>query len=199
MSIFKLSHHYSSLSSFYGVKTDFDFHQLNLACAYIQLIRDELPDLQGVDDVVGEDNGSALLESIYNMEIIKEECNFNGEVDFYENWNEYCVVKLKSLALNMLEYAKPDVFKIVIMNMIDECHDSITRFNKDDLDNEDRDVWIPVIQQNIIRLSQIADGEAVCKSWGWQTLSGSSLNGRVFVKGNGEKDIPYKLSHYLGR
>ncbi|MDE9447686.1 hypothetical protein KKJ04_19450 [Xenorhabdus bovienii] len=79
-----------------------NFHNLNLICAYLQLIKDELPELKGVENVLGEDNGSALLATVYGMDIIREKQPYSAELDLYENWNDYCGGKLETLAFEML-------------------------------------------------------------------------------------------------
>ncbi|CDG89883.1 hypothetical protein XBP1_690001 [Xenorhabdus bovienii str. puntauvense] len=89
MNIYKLSHHYSLLHSFYGIKTDMNFHNLNLICAYLQLIRNELPELKGVEDVLGEDNGSALLATVCGMDIIREKQGAGSFSHLHTVWLTY--------------------------------------------------------------------------------------------------------------
>ncbi|CDH02775.1 hypothetical protein [Xenorhabdus bovienii] len=40
-------------------------------------------------------------------------------------------------------------FKSVILNMIDECHDSLKRLDEDKfyMDEEDQKVWIPAVKK----------------------------------------------------
>ena len=64
--IFGLTHKYSRLPGivYYAVATSMGLEELNLACAYLQLLRDELPNLEGVEDCIGESDGINLLVQI---------------------------------------------------------------------------------------------------------------------------------------
>lgn len=43
MNVYKLEHQYSRSHKFYGVRTTLTFHELNVLCAYLQLLHFELP------------------------------------------------------------------------------------------------------------------------------------------------------------
>ncbi|EJU2259354.1 hypothetical protein N4J10_003975 [Escherichia coli] len=192
MNTYKLSHHYSRLHGFYGVKTEFDLHQLNLASAYLQLIRHDLPLVEGAEDTIGADNGAALLSAIYGMDMLTAESPYIAELDFYDNWNEYCGVKLYSIEAELLNISMPNVYQAVILSMINDCQESLTRIYSRDLSDEST-VRINAITENLKRLTALARGEAVDPSWGWRSIENSNLAGCVYVSNDGSKDIPYFL------
>lgn len=62
MNVYKLEHQYSRSHKFYGVRTTLTFHELNVLCAYLQLLDFELPRIDGAEDTIAEDNGEKLLK-----------------------------------------------------------------------------------------------------------------------------------------
>ncbi|ELS6025033.1 hypothetical protein R5Q34_004576 [Salmonella enterica] len=192
MNTYKLTHFYSRLHGFYGVRTDLNLHQLNLACAYLQLIRYELPYLHGAEDTIGEDNGCTLLSAIYGMEPIFEEAPYSAELDFYENWDVYCGGMLHSIESEIIGCAKPNVYQSIIMSLINDCQECLkVAFET----QPERDpARVAAVLENIDRLTRIAKGEAVNPAWGWRSIDGGSLDGRVFVRNDGERDLPDFLS-----
>lgn len=73
MNVYKLEHEYSRSHKFYGVRTTLTFHELNVLCAYLQLLHFELPRIDGAEDTIAEDNGAKLLKTIFNAESVYEE------------------------------------------------------------------------------------------------------------------------------
>lgn len=67
MNFYKLEHEYSRSHKFYGVRTTLTFHELNVLCAYLQLLHFELPRIDGAEDTIAEDNGAKLLKTIFLM------------------------------------------------------------------------------------------------------------------------------------
>ncbi|WP_433668922.1 hypothetical protein [Klebsiella michiganensis] len=65
MNVYKLEHQYSRSHKFYGVRTTLTFHELNVLCAYLQLLHFELPRIDGAEDTIAEDNGEKLLKTIF--------------------------------------------------------------------------------------------------------------------------------------
>lgn len=192
MNSYKLTHHYSRLSGFFGVKSDFDLHQLNLACAYLQLIRLDLPYLPGAEDVIGEDDGSSLLISLFDMQPITEELPDMVEVDFYENWNDYCGGKLDSIESEIIGIARPGAYRAVIQSLIKNCRDSLENYWIEDAAEEKE--YISKVNLSIERLNAFLNGNPVDPAWGWRTLENTPLDGRVFAEKEGLNDIPSFLT-----
>ncbi|MEP8684173.1 hypothetical protein ABKW01_02650 [Enterobacter hormaechei] len=88
MNVYKLEHEYSRSHKFYGVRTTLTFHELNVLCAYLQLLHFELPRIDGAEDTIAEDNGEKLLKTIFNAESVYEEEKYSQTLDFHDNWNE---------------------------------------------------------------------------------------------------------------
>ncbi len=69
--------------------------EVNLACAYLQLVRDQLPGfLETVEDELGEVETVPLLCSLYRCEpLINYHANTTADsvIDLYDNWNEYAM------------------------------------------------------------------------------------------------------------
>ncbi|ECB2552943.1 hypothetical protein EVU20_22070 [Salmonella enterica subsp. enterica serovar Java] len=192
MNTYKLTHFYSRLHGFYGVRTDLDLHQLNLVCAYLQLMRYDLPYLQGAEDTIGEDNGCALLSVIYGMEPVRKETPYTAELDFYENWNDYCGGKLHSIEFEIIGCAKPNVYSAIIMSLINDCQQSLVHAFKHETDIDP--AWISNVRENIDRLIGLIKGEAVDPAWGWRSIDGEALDGRIFIRKDGERDLPAFLA-----
>ena len=188
--IYRLTHHYSLLSGFFGVKTEMMLHAFNVACAYIQLLRDDLPYLQGVEDTIGEDNGSALLARIYGLEVITKSEAVTDEVDFYTNWNLYCGAGLDEFRADFLTQARPNAFSEVIKVMRDECHEAISRLKAEEFEVDDQVSWIATVETNAQRLESVLSGEPIPESWNWKTLHGEACTGRVYVTGGDMNDYP---------
>lgn len=111
MTVCKLSHYYSLLSDFYGVKTELNLHELNIRCAYLQLLHYELLRIEGAEDNLGEDSGSALLTTVFGVEPIYEYQDYSQTLNFYDNWNEYCDGRLDDYMSEIRLVAKPGAFK----------------------------------------------------------------------------------------
>jgi len=190
MNVYKLSHRYSRLNSFYGVKTALSYYELNILCAYIQLLQYELSIPYGADDAIAEDNGAALLHAIFGLEVIREEEPYGLELDFYYNWDEYCCSRLEECLEEILAVAKPDAFRELLKNMADEWRDAIRRYNEGRFYLDSPDDWINEKEKNICRLQSVIDGGAVAPEWGWRTQDGSDSAGKVFVRNDGKPDFP---------
>ncbi|HAH4691382.1 TPA: hypothetical protein N2P55_003588 [Escherichia coli] len=189
MNTYKLSHSYSRLHGFYGVNTDLNLHQLNLTCAYLQLLRYDLPYLKGAEDTIGEDNGRYLLSTIYGMKPLHEEQPYGAELDFYDNWNDYCGGKLKTLTYEIVGVSMPNAFRAVISSLIKDCEESLEVKNPfDDADDQSR--YMDDIKENISRLNTLLTGKPVDPAWGWRSLDGDFLDGRVYVRNDIKSDIP---------
>ncbi|EBF9323880.1 hypothetical protein EWD79_22135 [Salmonella enterica subsp. enterica serovar Java] len=192
MNTYKLTHFYSRLHGFYGVRTDLNLHQLNLVCAYLQLMRYDLPYLHGAEDTIGEDSCRTLLSAIYGMEPIFEETPYSAELDLYENWDAYCGGMLHSIESEIIGSAKPNVYQSIIMSLINDCQECLkVAF---ETQSERDPARVSAVMENIDRLTRIAKGEAVNPAWGWRSIDGSPLDGRIFIRKDGERDLPSFLS-----
>ncbi|EHA8170818.1 hypothetical protein JFA34_004332 [Salmonella enterica subsp. enterica serovar Infantis] len=192
MNTYKLTHFYSRLHGFYGVRTDLNLHQLNLVCAYLQLMRYDLPYLHGAEDTIGEDSCRTLLSAIYCMEPIFEETPYSAELDLYENWDLYCGGMLHSIESEIIGSAKPNVYLAIIMSLINDCQECLkVAF---ETQSERDPARVSAVMENIDRLTRIAKGEAVNPAWGWRSIDGAPLDGRIFIRKDGERDLPSFLS-----
>ncbi|EBY5505860.1 TPA: hypothetical protein ACG65H_003775 [Escherichia coli] len=192
MNTYKLTHFYSRLHGFYGVRTDLNLHQLNLVCAYLQLMRYDLPYLHGAEDTIGEDSCRTLLSAIYCMEPIFEETPYSAELDLYENWDLYCGGMLHSIESEIIGSAKPNVYQAIIMSLINDCQECLkVAF---ETQSERDPARVSAVMENIDRLTRIAKGEAVNPAWGWRSIDGAPLDGRIFIRKDGERDLPSFLS-----
>jgi hypothetical protein len=190
MNVYKLSHRYSRFNSFYGVKAAMTFHELNIMCAYIQLLQYELPVPQGAEDTIGMENGAALLAAIFDLVIVREEMPCIRTLDFYDNWNEYCGGDLNGYQNEIRAVAKPDAFRAQLTNMADECRDSILRYHAGAFFLDSPEKWVSETEKNIDRLRFVINGGAVAPEWAWRTQGGSDCAGKVFVRHDGEPDYP---------
>lgn len=118
MNVYKLEHEYSRLHKFYGVRTTLTFHELNVLCAYLQLLHFELLRIDGAEDTIGEDNGEKLLKTIFNIEPVYEEKKYSHVLDFHDNWNDYCGGRLSEYMYEIIQVARPDAYKKLLQNMI---------------------------------------------------------------------------------
>ncbi len=81
----------SKLSEFFAVKTGYFLEELNQICAYLQLVRYDLPLFATVDDVLQENDVVNLLDEIYDCQKIvsDEPLSCDGEIDLYYNWEVF--------------------------------------------------------------------------------------------------------------
>ena len=192
MNTYKLTHFYSRLHGFYGVRTELNLHQLNLVCAYLQLMRYDLPYLHGAEDTISEDTCCTLLSAIYGMVPISEETPYSAELDLYENWDVYCGGMLHSIEFEIIGCAKPNAYQTIIMSLINDCQECLKAAFK--TQSERDPARVNAVFENIDRLTRIAKGEAVNPAWGWRSVDGTPLDGRIFVRKDGERDLPAFLT-----
>lgn len=180
MKTYQLTHEYSRSRSFFGVKTELDLHELNLACAYLQLLRYDLPTGAGMEDGLDEEAGMLLLAEIYGMEPITTETAIDGTVDLYDNWNDYCGGMLTSYLPKLNEgYAVADVYKALLSNMLKECHDSLQRAEGKALGDDAE--YLEGVSLSIERLQSLINGGAVQAEWKWTTITGDLCVGKQYV------------------
>ncbi|HBE0914703.1 TPA: hypothetical protein KL033_002124 [Salmonella enterica subsp. enterica serovar 4,[5],12:i:-] len=190
MNVYKLEHQYSRSHKFYGVRTTLTFHELNVLCAYLQLLHFELPRIDGAEDTIAEDNGEKLLKTIFNAESVYEEEKYSQTLDFHDNWNEYCGGRLGEYMHEIIQVARPDAYKKLLQNMIAECRDAISRYREGKFWLENPDKWRSDVESNIHRLHHLVEGDTVKPEWGWQTMGGASCTGRVYVRNDNQPDVP---------
>lgn len=190
MTVYKLSHYYSRLRDFYGVKTELTLHELNIRCAYLQLLYYELPCIEGAEDTLGEDSGVALLTALFGVEPIYEYQDYSQALDFYDNWNEYCGGRLENYMSEIRLVAKPGAFKKLLDIMTIDCRESISRYLAGQFEPNNSDRWLNTVNNNIVRLQHLIDGGAVESEWCWRTTGEPSCTGRVYVRNNDKPDLP---------
>lgn len=82
MTTIQLSHYYSKLRGirFYAIRTNMSLEDVNLACGYLQLLRDQLPIFQTVEDDLGEVEGVELFCCLYGCEPIINDLRTSAKI-----------------------------------------------------------------------------------------------------------------------
>lgn len=194
MRTIQLSHYYSKLRGvrFYAIRTNMSLEDVNLACGYLQLLRDQLPIFQTVEDDLGEVEGVELLSSLYGCEPIiinlrpsakisqalvrrysrdtittRKRVRVDGVIDFYENWNDYAVHDDKRIRMN--EFAQIGA-KIAILNlMLKDARRNST--------NASATKGTNIVE----RIEAIRGGALVTAEWRLKTLTGGPYVGTIFL------------------
>ncbi|MDF7679946.1 hypothetical protein PT300_04680 [Enterobacteriaceae bacterium ESL0689] len=192
MTVYKITHYYSFLSDFYGVKTELTLHELNIRCAYLQLLYYELPLIKGAKDKLRENGSVALLKSVFDIEPIYEYQNYSQKLDLYDNWNDYCGGRLDDYMDEIRVIARSGVFKNLLNIMLINCRSSINRYLAlaGEFELKNSADWLKAVNNNIIRLQQLVDGGAVDPEWNWRTIGEPSCTGRVYVHNSNKPDLP---------
>jgi hypothetical protein len=184
MKYYELTHKYCS--GFEYIKTNLSFHELNIRCAYIQLLRDDLPDFARSGDSIYADDAAELLQKIFGVEILRLENksdlfqikrNSVEKLDLYENWNEFaCDDKYKN---EIKLVAKSGAFKEVLK--------VVMKFNSyRDFHSDEKQRFLEGIQKLI-------EGCQVEPNWNFKNISGEDLTGRVYVRNDDAPDLPLFL------
>ena len=176
MKVIKLTHAYTNLykNKFFGIKTDWSFEDINLACAYIQKMRDYLPILPYGDDVVGEDDGIEILHSFYGFEKLYKNTEYDYILDFYDNWEEYCCGRI--YPNNILNKFAVENASIKIFEVMKKIMLGLEGWYRDS-DHFDEQCWNDVIQQ----LSAVIQGSPVLPEWQWKTIDGKFIpSGKIY-------------------
>ncbi len=171
MKIVQLTHYYSIFRGrrFYGVRTDMSVEDLNLACAYLQLVRDQLPGfLETVEDELGEVETVPILCSLYGCEpLINRHANTTADslIDLFDNWNDYAMKASKRSAINKLARsgAKLAILEEMLLNA------------KSNVSDQPKPKQIEIIDQ----LEALKSGNLVTIEWGLKTLDGEPYLGRI--------------------
>lgn len=175
MNIIQITHYYSIFRGrrFYGVRTDMSIEQVNLACAYLQLVRYQLPSfLETVEDGLGEVETVPLLCSLYGCEpLINRQVNTTADclIDLFDNWNEYAIKASKRAEISKL--ARPGAKLAILEEMILNAKSNVSHQPK------------PKQIEIIDRLTAIKSDSLVTLDWGLKTLGGEPYLGRI-IKSN---------------
>lgn len=175
MKIIQLTHRYSRSRGrrFYGVRTNMSLEDLNLACAYLQLVRDQLPGcLETVEDVLTEVEAVQLLCSLYGCKSMincQATTAADSVIDLYDNWNEYAMEDSKRSAISKL--ARPGAKLAILAEMILNAKSNVSHQPK------------PKQIEIIDRLEAINSGSLVTVDWGLKTLGGEPYLGRIIKSG----------------
>jgi len=141
----------------------------HLACAYLQLIRDQLPGfLETVEDGLGEVEAVPLLCSLYGCKpLINRQANTAADslIDLFDNWNDYAIEASKRSAINKL--ARPGTKLAILEEMILNA--------KSNVSHQPKPKQIEIINQ----LEAIKSGSLVTMEWGMKTLGGEPYLGRI--------------------
>lgn len=171
MKIVQLTHYYSIFRGrrFYGVRTDMSVEEVNLACAYLQLVRDQLPGcLETVEDGLGEVEAVPLLCSLYGCEpLINLQATTTADsvIDLFDNWNDYAIEAGKRSAINKL--ARTGTKLAILEEMILNA--------KSNVSYQPKPKQIEIINQ----LEAIKSGSLVTMEWGMKTLGGEPYLGKI--------------------
>lgn len=161
----RITHQYSTLINFNGVRTSMSIEDLNYACIYLQLLYDTLPDFSTVQDVLVEDCCVMLLSRFYDCKPIIsnyhpidfDEEDDDSEIDLYFNWEEYAWLG-KNLTILNKRFARPEVKLAMLEVMLQEAIASVERNST------------PEREKVIERLMAIKNGQAVPIEWGLKRL-----------------------------
>lgn len=146
--------------------------EINLACAYLQLVRDQLPGcLETVEDVLTEVKVVPLLCSLYGCKLAnnREVTTADSVIDLYDNWNEYAIKAIKISEISKL--ARPRAKLAILEEMILNAKSNVSHQPK------------PKQIEIIDRLTAIKSGSLVTLDWGLKTLGGEPYLGRI-IKSN---------------
>lgn len=172
-----LTHYYSKLRGvkFYSVRTRVSLEDLNLTCAYLQLLRHQLPCFDTVEDGLGEVEGMELLARFYGCEpiVTKKTLKVDGVIDFYDNWKYYAIQERNKSAINQL--ARPGAKLAIVDEMLKDAVQKIDHYPT------------PAQLDVIKKLGAISSGVSVGADWELQTLSGNIYTGRIVA--SSEPDI----------
>lgn len=170
MKIFQLTHYYSMLRGFYGVCTQMSLEDLNLACAYLQLLHYQLPDFETVEDDLGEVEAVALLSQLYGCKPLNSRrviTTVDGVIDLYDNWIDYVLSDSKRTAISKL--ARPGAKLAILKEMLKNVLRNIRQH--------------PTLKEvkTMKQLEAIISGNLVSLEWGLKTLSGNPYVGRIVL------------------
>lgn len=169
--IIQLTHYYSRLRGnwFYAVRTDMSLEDLNLACAYLQLLRYQLPSyLETVEDGLGEVEAVPLLSHLYGCESLisrNRSTTVDGVIDLYDNWNKYALPDNKKTMVAKL--ARPRAKLAIVEEMLKNAKHNTSR--------QPTQKQVEIMKQ----LEAMRSGSLVSVEWGLKTLSGNPYVGRI--------------------
>jgi len=162
---YKLKHFYSRVNKHYAVRSEMDYRAFNFACAYIQLIREELPSLPFIDDVIGEEETHYFMQKYYQASSVDENVSVDYIIDLHENWE----VVASRCTLNMVNaFAASNARYTMLKYLCETAKQNILKCEKLDQIKYANDFK---------RLERMLAGEAVKEAWQWENLSGKKLTG----------------------
>lgn len=189
MNIIQITHYYSLLTKKYFIQTEKSIEEVNLICAYLQLIREDLPCMNALtDDDLTEDFMVEILAKFYDCQKIVSKRNIDNKsaavIDLYDNWEEYAL-KADVDYLNQ-NFARKGIYKAVIEQILLEARESCGRHPKD-LEKERL--------EQLEQLEFIKKGGNVPQSWKLRTLSGSDYTGSISHDDISLVKAKFKKSH----
>ncbi|KSG31848.1 hypothetical protein AO946_08965 [Pseudomonas aeruginosa] len=158
-----------------NVNTHLSFEDLQIACAYLQVLRDQLPCFSTVSDVLTPEQAVKLLTKLYGGAPPSK--GRARTIDLYDNWDEYALLLLPGHQVKsaermarreryqeaLLRLARPGARLSIIQVMLEEA---ILRAR------EDRGAALQ-------KLHLIQDGSEVPKDWQLAVLCGTPYTGAL--------------------
>lgn len=164
--IINITHRYTRLYSFFGVRTAYSWEELNEICAYLQWVRNDLPIFPTIDEGLGEQEMVNLLGKLYDCEkIVSEEyLEWDGAIDIYENWSQYAI-KNEVKYLNKWKRGRAKVE--VIEQLLIQARENVL------LQEEGSEI--------VRKLEYIKNGQYVPKEWSLKTDEGDLYTGSLIL------------------
>lgn len=184
----RITHRYTTLTKFNGVRTAISLEELNSACAYLQLIYDTLPNFSTVEDVLIEDDCVRLLEKFYQCEAILsslqiptdfDEDEDDSEIDLYYNWEYYRC----SRAILNKKFARPGVKLAICEIMLRQAIKAVERNST------------PERNKVVEQIQAIKSGQYVPVEWGLKKLDYSLYTGAITI--SNEPDLIENISEKI--
>lgn len=162
-----LTHYYTLLKEHYAVETSMTADELNKVIAYMQLVRDDLPAMELCEDVLGEDDSSAILEKLFGCRRIVSDTpvDCEDEIDLHDNWsNVACPMRWSG----NFDYEWPHrtaVAKAILDEMIVQAECCLSRNDSP---------WRATLLEH---LKAFRRGEPAQSEWQLSTISGKPVVG----------------------
>lgn len=147
---------------------------MNYYCAYLQCIREQLPLLSCVEDVLNEMSSMVLLHDLYGMRKVTTSQPYDGCIDLHQNWIDYCVCS-DDFNSSFKSVAVTDA-SISVLKLMRGCViENISTFKR--VESHEYKQALLELQ----RLEKVIQGECILPEWEWRNINEVSLEGKRFL------------------